>query len=179
MFSKLRDWFQKRSDDRERFDIQRRIDQHGWTGIYVGDYHSAPTWAYTIGFHSSFGAPEIIVFDMPAENAQGLFWEVFEELRTGKLVLKDGERWRPEEIPNPVVWRRVHPSKLQNGEDRWLGIAEAFQGVLCPQDEFVAYQLVLSDPDGRLPWERGYDERLRSRQPALWEAAELAAERTL
>jgi hypothetical protein len=32
-----------------------------------------------------------------------------------------------------------------------------------------AYQFVLSDPDGLLPWEPGYDERLRHLQHALWE----------
>jgi len=26
----------------------------------VGDYHVSPTWAYTIGFHSSLRAPEIV-----------------------------------------------------------------------------------------------------------------------
>jgi len=33
---------------------------------------------------------------------------------------------------------------------------------------FDAYQLVLSDNDGRLPWDDGYDERLRPLQPALY-----------
>jgi hypothetical protein len=37
---------------------------------------------------------------------------------------------------------------------------------------FEAYQPVLSDPDGKLLWEAGYDERLRPLQVALWEAPE-------
>lgn len=34
--------------------------------------------------------------------------------------------------------------------------------------EFEAFQLVLSDNDGRLPWDGGYDEDLRPLQPALY-----------
>ncbi|HEY0647892.1 hypothetical protein [Phenylobacterium sp.] len=33
---------------------------------------------------------------------------------------------------------------------------------------FNAFQLVLSDNDGRMPWDDGYDERLRPLQPALY-----------
>jgi hypothetical protein len=157
-------------------DIQRRIDQNGWTAIYVGDYHSVPSWAYSVGFHSSLAAPEIIVFDVPQDVANNLFWEVYEELKSGQLALRDGERWRADQTETPLVWRKVHPSQLQNEETIWLGLAETFQLILRPQDMFEAFQLVLSDPQGRLPWEAGYDERLRERQPALWEPAELAAD---
>lgn len=74
-----------------------------------------------------------------------------------------------------MVWRKVHPSQLQNGETLWLGLAETFQLTLQPRDTFEAFQLVLSYQQGRLPWETGYDQRLRERQPWLWEPLELAA----
>ncbi|WP_414693951.1 DUF4262 domain-containing protein [Phenylobacterium sp.] len=53
-----------------RWHTKRRVRRHGWTAIYVGDYQSAPTWAYTIGFHASFGAPEVVVFDVPMAVGQ-------------------------------------------------------------------------------------------------------------
>ena len=40
---------------------------------------------------------------------------------------------------------------------------------------FEAYQLVLSDAEGKLPWEAGYDERLRPLQVALWDPPEAAS----
>jgi hypothetical protein len=171
LFGRL--WRARRNlqDDRHRWDIQQRIDRLGWTGIYVGDYHTAPTWAYTIGFRSSLGAPEIIIFDLPPEVADNAFQAVFNELKAGTLVIRDGEIWRPEEAWR-ATWRKVHPTKLADGDNRWLGIAEAFDAVLSPETgEFEAYQLVLSDGEQRLPWEPGYDERLRPRQPALYEPA--------
>ena len=59
-----------------RWDIRRRIRRRDWTAIYVGDYRSAPTWAYTIGFHAALGAPEVIIFDIPIASANGLFHEI-------------------------------------------------------------------------------------------------------
>lgn len=47
-----------------------------------------------------------------------------------------------------------------------------FHSMISPESgEFEAYQLVLGDADGRLPWEVGYDEHLRPRQRALYEPA--------
>lgn len=175
MLERLWRAWQSRKDDWHRADIQQRIDRFGWTAIYVGDYHTAPTWAYSIGFRSSLGAPEIIVFDLTQEDANAIFHEAFNEIRTGKLIIRDGELWRPEEGWR-ATWRKVHPTRLVNGDDRWLGIAEAFHAILSPeQGEFEAYQLVLSDSEHRLPWEAGYDERLRPKQPALYEPAEGAS----
>ncbi len=167
MFGKLFEVWRKRG-------ITRSVDRNGWTAIYVGDYSTAPTWAYTIGFRRSLKAPEIIVFDIPQASANALFQELFCELKTGELVIRDGERWRPDD--GVLVWRKVHPNRFVDDlEQPWLGLAFDFNLVLSvdPQD-FEAYQLVMSDADGNLPWEPGYDERLRTRQRALWEPAELA-----
>jgi hypothetical protein len=66
-------------------------------------------------------------------------------------------------------------SRFEDQENPWLGISHRFALATSPeQGPFEAFQLVLSDPDGRLPWEPGYDERLRHLQRALWEPAELA-----
>ena len=61
------------------------------------------------------------------------------------------------------------PSRFVDDEEPWLGIALVFDSISngAPGD-FEAYQLVLSDADGRLPWEAGYDERLRPRQRELY-----------
>lgn len=174
MFGKLFAAWRKRSDARHKDDIAGRIEQHGWTAIYVGDYSTAPTWAYTIGYQRSLGAPEIIVFDIPQESANALFFEIFREIQSGDLVIRDGERWRP--IDGVMAWRRVHPSRfVDDPEQPWLGLAVDFGIILgSASQEFEAYQLVLGDAEGHLPWESGYDERLRARQRALWEPAELA-----
>jgi hypothetical protein len=163
MFKRLMDRFRKRS-------ITRSVDRHGWTGIYVGDYSTAPTWAYTIGFRGTLNAPEIIVFDVPQASADAIFDEAFRQIRAGELVLADGAPWPPESETRSV-WRRVHPSRFDD-EEVWLGLALVHANILNPElGDFEAYQLVLCDADHRLPWEPGYDEQLRPRQVALYEPA--------
>jgi hypothetical protein len=134
--------------------------QPDWTAIYVGDYKQAPTWVYSVGFRSSLGQPEIIVFDLPRPVASRLVSVVHDELRDGRLILEDGREWAS--ASTRCVWRKVHDDHL--GE--WLTVAFV-PAMLAGGLE--AYQLVLSDAQGRLPWEDGYDERLRRLQPALWE----------
>jgi hypothetical protein len=161
-----------------RWDMKRRIRRFGWTGICVGDYESVPTWAYTIGFHASLGAPEIILFDAPMAYANGLFHEVYRQLKSGELTLEDGQPWRMEGLEAPLVWREVHVSRLYDNdpEQPWLGVAEDFAAILAPEKgPITAFQLVLSDPAGHRPWDEGYDETLRPRQRALWEPLQLAA----
>jgi hypothetical protein len=151
-----------------RWDTERRVRRHGWTAIYVGDYRTSPTWAYTVGFLSSLGAPEVILFDVPQESANGIFWKVFQELKAGELVMRDGEAWASAE--KPVVWREVHPSRYVDNEEPWLGLAQTMACIQATPSspEFRAFQLVLSDQDGRLPWEPQYDERLRPLQRELY-----------
>ena len=147
------------------------MQRHGWTAIYVGDYETIPSWAYTIGFHASLGAPEVVVFDVPIATANGLFHEIYNDLKSGQLSLRDNEPWRPGEVEHPLVWREVHPTRLYDGdpENPWLGLAEDFATILAPErGPISAFQLVLTDPDGRLPWEPGYDESLRPRQRELY-----------
>ncbi|WP_309605521.1 DUF4262 domain-containing protein [Phenylobacterium sp.] len=164
MFKRLWDAWRKR-------DLAQRVRCDGWTGIYVGDYSTAPTWAYTIGFRSSLGSPEIVVFDLPRRSADGVFQEVFRQLTAGETVLADGKPWKPEE-PGRFVWRKVHPGRFVDDEEPWLGISVTIDAMMnSSAEDFEAYQLVLSDADGRLPWEAGYDERLRPRQRALYDAA--------
>jgi hypothetical protein len=154
-----------------RWDTKRRIRRFGWTAIYVGDYQTAPTWAYTIGFHASLGAPEVIIFDVPMASANGVFHEVYNDLKAGNLVMRDGEEWRLGAHEHPLVWREVHPSRLYDNdpENPWLGLAEDIATILAPEKGPIsAFQLVISDPNGHLPWEPQYDERLRPLQRELY-----------
>jgi hypothetical protein len=149
-----------------RFDTGRRMRRHGWTAIYVGDYRSAPSWVYTVGFRSGLGQPEIIVFDVPRQGASQLCAAVHEELRTGALTLQEGIEWAT--ASSRCIWRKVR----EEHQPEWLTLAFYPAQVDGGMD---AYQLVLCDGDGRAPWEEGYDERLRRLQPALWEPAHAEA----
>lgn len=142
----------------------RDIDRHGWTGVYVGDYHSAPSWGYSIGFDETLDLPEMIAFDLPKASANQLFWRSFEAQRTGELVIEDG--LQAPFTDTRCVWRKVHPDHA--GEWLTLACMRRFDR-RGTRSGLEAWQFVLSDAEGRLPWEARYDERLRRLQPALWE----------
>jgi hypothetical protein len=171
----------KVAGDRSLFrDLDSRIETHGWTAIYVGDYRTAPTWTYTLGFAETLNQPEVIVFDIPQDAANGLLWEAFDQLKDGRLELQDGKVW-PEGEERPCVWRKVDQTQIES-EAGWFTLAtiRSIARTGMPYS-FEAYQLVLSDNEGRLPWDDGYDERLRPLQPALYlpledEASPLAAD---
>jgi hypothetical protein len=149
-------------------DTERRIRKHGWTGIYVGDYSSSPTWVYTVGLEETLGQPELVIFDLPNDAANNILWRAYEELKQGDLVLEDGKAWLTGEAEHPIVWRKVHPTQIESA-DGWftLAVMRAFART-GRMFELEAFQLVLSDQEGRLPWEPGYDDGLRFRQPALY-----------
>jgi hypothetical protein len=145
--------------------LDRRVRRRGWTGVYVGDYASSPTWAYTIGFDDTLDQPEVIVFDASREGASRLFVEAFNRLKAGTLVFEDWLEW-PEDSEGRGVWRKVHPTRFDEG---WLTLAEHRRWKRTGQKRGLeAFQYVLPDHDGRLPWQVGYDEKLRHRQIALW-----------
>jgi hypothetical protein len=156
-------WIARLQSAWRRFGARRHVERRGWTAVYVGDYAQAPSWVYTVGFQGSLGQPEIIVFDLPRPSAGELVAHVHDELRTGRLVLEDGCEWAS--ASSRCVWRRVHEDHLAE----WLTLAFV-PAMLAGGLE--AFQLVLSDVEGRLPWEGGYDERLRALQPALYEPAD-------
>jgi len=123
-----------------------------------------------LGLHDRFdetlNQPEIVVFDIPRKGASELLWTTFERLKSGELVLDDGALLDPAD-PMPFTWRKVHPSQVAEGE--WLTLAKWRRFERTGQAVGLeAFQMVLPDGEGRLPWQEGYDERLRPRQPALW-----------
>jgi hypothetical protein len=112
------------------------------------------------------GAPEIIVFDLPQNIANSLFHEIHRQLKAGELVIHEGDLWGED---SRAAWREVHPTRLDDGEQPWLGLAQTFDVILTKAPrEFEAFQLVLADPDGHFPWDAEYDERLRPLQRELY-----------
>lgn len=149
-------------------DIDQRLRKHGWTAIYVGDYATAPTWTYTLGLEETLNQPELVVFDVTQEAASAILWTAFEELKAGTLVLEDGKRWHEDDPDGRLVWRKVDSSQIESRVG-WFTLAVA-RRLVVKREMFglEVFQLVLADENQRMPWEGGYNENLRFRQPALY-----------
>ena len=110
------------------------------------------------------------MFDVRQDDANALLWEIYRSIERGDLTMKDGATWTPDgEVIG--VWRDVHPTQA-DAADGWFAAGVERRARAGKDGPFRAFQLVVRDGGGRFPWEAGYDERLRYRQPALHLPAE-------
>lgn len=160
MFDKIRQGWRQR-------EVEDRIRRHGWAGTSVGGGAGAPSWVHTSGFDETLDQPELVLFDTPLDIANGLFWRAFKDLKAGELRLEDGAPWIVEG-ERYGVWRSVHPSQV-DGPDGWLATAVDRRARRIGQRAGLrAFQLVAPSEGGQFPWDDGYDESIRFRQPALY-----------
>ena len=146
--------------------VANMVAAHGWVPVPLQG-RAGPSWVYTVGFDETLGHPELILFDAPYEFAATEFHAAFEGIKSGGLLLADGMTWSEEGVGKCIV-RKVHPDRISGAG--WFSLA-LHRRRIVKGDYFglEAYQLVLPDKSGRLPWDAGYDESIRKWQPALWE----------
>ncbi|HEY0436439.1 MAG TPA: DUF4262 domain-containing protein, partial [Phenylobacterium sp.] len=91
MFKALTKLFgrERSADDRMERQAVRFVQERGWAVVPVEGQLS---WAYSIGFPDSVGAPEVICF-APVNGATRIVSDVREHLADGRLALRDGLIW--------------------------------------------------------------------------------------
>ncbi len=137
------------------------LEEHGWVAEPVAPVEGPeprPGYTYTVGFASHFGRPEVVIFGLTPVAARGLLGMVADQ-HAGGVELPVGTFVGLLENDLPCA---LLPVALEE----WAG--------LFPDDERVhgtgAYemlQFVWPDRGGRLPWDEGYEERLRLAQPVI------------
>jgi Domain of unknown function (DUF4262) len=118
-----------------------------------------PAYAYTIGFPAHVAFPEVVVFGLTPVAARGLLGLVADARRGGTEIpldvelvgLLDNELRCRFSLVDLDVW----------GE--WFGTAAAwYRGA-----PFDLVQLIYPDRNGFLPYEAGYEQRMRLAQPVI------------
>jgi Domain of unknown function (DUF4262) len=115
-------------------------------------------YSYSVGFTSAFEFPEIVVFGLQPVAASGLLHDLADLLRDGAQVptgdvftglLDSGLRCAllPLHPPRPEFFSAL---------SSWFG-----------RDDVSVVQLTWPDRNGWLPWEPGFEQRLRYTQPLL------------
>lgn len=115
--------------------------------------------SFTVGL-SRRGLPELMTFALPDHVAQALLNTSADRLSAGQLPTDVGLA----EIASPldVVFKVAAIEKV-----RRVSLAiEALAGVHAPE----VLQMVWPDKSGLFPWDAGFDESLRTRQPILYGA---------
>ena len=147
--------------------IGREIGRYGWSAAPLQlPYDRAPRCIHTVGFDESLNRPELIIFDTPPEIAFQELSFAFQAWSRDQLEIKDGSTWFKDAGEVRCVVRKVDPSQVSS----WFGLAaERRRRITGDSSGLAAFQLVLADRAGFLPWEPCYDESAGMWQPALYE----------
>jgi hypothetical protein len=143
--------------------IEWMIETHGWALEPVTPRSDVdppiPAYAYTIGLPALLGFPEIAVFGLTPVAANGLCGMVIEALRGGTEIpigvelvgLLDNEL-RCLFAPVDVA---THEATFATGLAWYRG------------EPFDVVQMLYPDRNGFMPYEPGYEQRLRLAQPVI------------
>lgn len=143
--------------------IEWMIETHGWALEPVAADARAqppsPAYGYTIGVPALTGFPEIAVFGLTPAAANGLVGLVVDALRGGTEIPVGVELVG---LLDNDLRCRFAPIDLAVHGDRF-GTARAWYA----GEPFDIVQLVYPDRNGFMPYEPGFDQRMRYAQPVL------------
>ncbi len=131
------------------------VDQYGWHGLWVSGDDEGPGFSYSIGFHRTLRAPEVIVVGLRSELAHSMLWEAYRRFERGE-PLQPGAFYEDFLEGHVVTVVEV----TDDARREYFGFANWFYN-----GEYPALQIVWpSATDGRWPWE---SESLALAQPLL------------
>ena len=118
-----------------------------------------PSYAYTIGLPALLGFPEVAVFGLTPVAARGLVGLVVDAVRGGTEIPFGVELVGLLDNELRCVFGAVDTAEF----GAFFGTAQAwYRG-----EPFQMVQLIYPDRNGFLPYEAGFDQRLRLAQPVL------------
>src|SRR5665213_678600 len=147
-------------DDRDRRYVMN-IEEFGCSIVHVKKGAESQAFSYTLGVYDTCGQPEIIQVGLLAETAQFLLNEAVRRLRKGEKLL---EGRHGDLIGNfDCAFRPLDP--------KWIGHIMTYASWFNGGTNFPVMQAVWPDFENRFPWDEGFNEEVRSRQPLLYEGA--------
>ena len=148
-------------------EILDNVVEHGWHCVAVFGEGERPGFAYSVGFIDTLKCPEFIVFGLDTKLMHGMLWSVFRQVRDGKAMPGEGQRWCALIEGYDCISRAVHPSQI---EPEYFNSALWYWWYSGRERESVcAYQLFWPGREqGLFPWESGCNQIVRDYQPALY-----------
>jgi len=118
-----------------------------------------PGYTYTIGFRDHAGYPDVVVFGLTPVAARGLIGLVAEQCLGGVEIPTDIELVGL--LDNELRCRFAHVDMADWGH--LFATAASWYAT----EDFEVVQLVYPDRNGFLPYEPGFDQRMRFAQPVI------------
>lgn len=140
--------------------IQWIVEEQGWCAEPVAgsDDPPRPPYTYTYGFEESYGHPEVVIFGLQPVAARGLMTMMAEYLEAGgELPVGEFRGLLDNDLRAAIL-----PILLDDHLDLFDGLTAYYAGT-----NYRVRQFLWPDRQGLLPWDEGYDERLRLAQPVI------------
>lgn len=135
------------------------VKQFGFHVAVVSEDEYLPGFAYTIGLTKTYNHPEVIMFGLNNELMHEILNDLGAEIKNGKHfeLNKDYENI----ISNyPVKLLEVKKEHYQD----YFGYASWFYNNTF---DFPAYQLIWTDKENNYPYDNGFNENWKFKQPIL------------
>lgn len=142
--------------------IEWMIETNGWAiepvPADVSTDRPSPGFVYTIGFPERFGFPEVVIFGLTPVASKGILDLVAQQLEAGVTI--------PFDVPVVGLLDNDLRCVFATIDD---ARSEGFftTGRAWHRGAFSIVQLMWPDRQGWLPFEDGFDHRLRAAQPVL------------
>lgn len=133
--------------------IDRDTAIHGMSVIAIPRENDEPPFAYTVGLWSH-GHPELLIVGLAMRQAHEILTSAKAAIDNG-LIIEDGTESHEVVRDYPVRFKEVPYPR------RPLNVARRFHH----SDNFPAYQLIWTDPEGRYPDEEGYSDEATQELP--------------
>lgn len=137
--------------------ILTAIGQYGWSVVAVGGEGEEPGYGYSIGLWHTFRHPEVIVFGLPPEIAQKIINNI------GRAI-KKGSRFSDNATSDIIANHRLAFADVpEDCYEFFVGMGISFY----EGEHFPLLQVVWPDPQGKFPWDEGFDKKFNKIQPLL------------
>lgn len=139
------------------------IEKYGLAVIKIESTDYLPSFAYSVGLTETYNHPEIICFGLKTELLHQLINDVAEIIKTeGRINLN-----------------KEYENIFQNSRAKFLQIdkrnIEDYFGVAVKYfrtNEINGLQLIWTDRNNKFPWENGFEDEFKFKQPLLDRNAE-------
>ncbi|HUF98811.1 MAG TPA: DUF4262 domain-containing protein [Ilumatobacter sp.] len=143
--------------------IEWMIETHGWALEPVAPNADVappiPSYAYTIGLPALTGFAEVALFGLTPSAANGLIGLVVDALQGGTDIPVGVELVGLFDNELRCYFAPIEPQVASS----WFGTAQAwYRG-----SPFDVVQLLFPDRNGFMPYEPGFDQRMRIAQPVI------------
>jgi hypothetical protein len=146
---------------RADIEIALSVAEHGWHAIAIED-GPVPPFVYTCGLMTTWAAPEMVIFGLPARSAHSVLAAMVEHLRSG-IRFESDRKYRNILQDRELLIRTVHPSQ----HELYLGFAMGHVRHMAKAGSLSAIQVLWPDRSGSFPGDHTCEPFVSARQPAL------------